>query len=298
MIITEAVHKSNLLYDKDQRSYPEDYFFYCLELIRTKLKNTDKQANIIIGDIPQPEINNLKNIRVAIQVEHTLVLEEANIGKVSSSTKGTIKTSKGNFYWVNIFEDYLNQYDIIIDYSIPNILNIKSCERYNEISKKLINISPVIYDYNAEKNTKSQTLVFHNGSERRNKLLINAKNFEYFQKFAYSKQDILNLFDSSRIILNIHQTDFHHTLEEFRVLPALLRGVIVVSECVPLAEKIPYSEYIIWAEYENLIETVKKVQQNYGYYFDKIFGSESLKNIIEETKQKNLTNLDFLVSLM
>ena len=38
------------------------------------------------------------------------------------------------------------------------------------------------------------------------------------------------LLDSTQILINVHTTAHHHTLEEYRVLPALLRGCVVVSE--------------------------------------------------------------------
>lgn len=298
MIVKEQINNSNLLYDKNQNSYPEDYFFYCLDLIKEKIKNTDKAANILVGKIGDPISNNKKNIKIDLQVEHTLVLKNATIGRVSDCSQGNIKTNSGDYYNVNIHENQYKHVDIIIEYSQPNITNICSCSRYNNLSKKIIYIAPTIYDYNAANINKSQTIVFHNWTPRRNFILNNAKNFDYKVCYAYTKENILHLYDNSKIIVNIHQTDFHHTFEEFRALAALLRGVIVVSEKVPLVEKIPYNQFIVWAEYENLIETTKHIQENYDYYFNKIFGNNSLKLLIERLKSDNVNNLEYLVSLM
>ena len=77
------------------------------------------------------------------------------------------------------------------------------------------------------------------------------------------------------------------TFEELRVLPALLNGVIIISENVPLKEKIPYSEYIIWVEYEKLAETTLEVYNNYLEYYDKIFTQGNLKEILTNMEINN-----------
>ena len=61
------------------------------------------------------------------------------------------------------------------------------------------------------------------------------------------------LLDSTQILINVHTTAHHHTLEEYRVLPALLRGCVVVSEDVPLAREVPYADSIVFAPYERLL---------------------------------------------
>jgi hypothetical protein len=43
----------------------------------------------------------------------------------------------------------------------------------------------------------------------------------------------------------MHQKEQYNTLEEFRVLPALLRGAVIVAEDVPLREVVPYHRYAI-----------------------------------------------------
>jgi len=87
-------------------------------------------------------------------------------------------------------------------------------------------------------------------------------------------KEMRNLLDRTQILLNVHQTPIHHTLEEFRVLPALLRGVVVVSEHVPLPDAIPYSSKIVFASFDNLVDTVKKVSRSYKNWFDKIHSTK------------------------
>jgi hypothetical protein len=103
------------------------------------------------------------------------------------------------------------------------------------------------------------------------------------------------VYKNSKVLVNVHQTDHHHTFEELRVLPALLNGVIVVSEDVPLKEKIPYSDYIVWASYDNIAQTVKDVSNNYEYYFNKIFTNSKLMECIKKMQDLNMKCFDKLL---
>ena len=94
--------------------------------------------------------------------------------------------------------------------------------------------------------------------------------------------------DRTKILLNVHQTDEHDTLEEFRVLPALLRGVVVISEEVPLREKIPYHKYIVWCEYDELKRSAVAVSSDYQAHFDRIHGADSkLPRLIGQMRKRS-----------
>ena len=82
------------------------------------------------------------------------------------------------------------------------------------------------------------------------------------------------MYSSTKIILNIHQTDHHHTFEELRVLPALLSGVIVICEESPLKEHIPYKDYVVWCNYDEIINVTKDVLSNYEKYYELLFSSK------------------------
>ena len=105
-------------------------------------------------------------------------------------------------------------------------------------------------------------------------------------------EKLREIYDFSKILINIHQTDTNHTFEELRVLPALSRGVIIISELSPYIDEIPYWEFIIWSEYDKLCETVLDVIKNYEYYQKKLFNNK-LNDILIKIKKDNefeLTN--------
>ena len=89
-------------------------------------------------------------------------------------------------------------------------------------------------------------------------------------------------------MVNVHQTDHHHTFEELRVLPALLNCVIIISEDVPLKESIPYGEYIIWCTYDEIPAKTLEVINNYTYYFDKLFTNGNIDVILNNINTNNL----------
>ena len=62
---------------------------------------------------------------------------------------------------------------------------------------------------------------------------------------CFEKDKLQTLYKNTKILINIHQTDHHHTFEELRVLPALQCGVLVICEHSPLSNLIPGNDYII-----------------------------------------------------
>jgi len=103
----------------------------------------------------------------------------------------------------------------------------------------------------------------------------------------YSPQEISELYGHIRILINIHQTEAHHTFEELRVLPALLCGAIVISEDSPLRETVPYSKFILWSDMEHIVPFVREVEKNYDKYFDALFSSSDFEQVVEQMHARN-----------
>lgn len=60
------------------------------------------------------------------------------------------------------------------------------------------------------------------------------------------------------------------------MLPALLRGTLVVSEWVPLARVIPYEGAIVWATYDELVATTTATLRDYAAEYRRVHGGEGL----------------------
>ena len=100
------------------------------------------------------------------------------------------------------------------------------------------------------------------------------------------------ILDDTRILINLHQTPSHHTFEELRVLPALLRGIVVIAEVSPLHTSIPYYEYIVWSHINSMATTIRNVSANYNSYYEKFHGPQSkLGELIQTMRDKAKNHL-------
>jgi len=139
------------------------------------------------------------------------------------------------------------------------------------------------------------TLFDAKGNQRRVNILNKLKELEVNNKTitdCFSNKCLLNTYNKAKILINVHQTEHHHTFEELRVLPALLNGVIIISEDVPLKEKIPYSDFIIWCDYDKICEKTLEVSENYEKYYNEIFTNHKLKTILNDMKTNNLESFN------
>ena len=184
--------------------------------------------------------------------------------------------------------------DIIIDYSIPNIINISESKLFDEYVKKTIYISPNLYDKKWEKKERRincLTTFINTHEPRRNYLLneIKKTSIDHINvNNCFEKENLEELYLNTKIILNIHQTEHHHTFEELRVLPALLCGIITICEDSPLKDNIPYNQYIIWVKYEDILDKTIEVLENYDVYYNTIFGGHDNISILNEINYNKL----------
>jgi hypothetical protein len=286
--------------------YNKEYYNYIINLLQDILNNNNFKLNLFI-DQNKKIINNNKNIKIAINFEHTLIKQSGrdwtkNGDIAINSPIGNIIDNEGNNYLVRIHNiNNIENADIIIDYCNANLENIKQCKEYSYLSNKHIYIAPYLYKPYISKNNRNIDILTtfidlrdHLRRQRRRIFLENLKKNK-----IKGHTNINNCFDSNslcsllrrtKIIINIHQTDHHDTFEELRVLPALLNGVIVISEDVPLKEYIPYNDYIIWSKYEDIFNKIREISSNYDFYFDKIFNNN--KNIsLDKLHKYNYENL-------
>lgn len=236
------------------------------------------------------------------QIEHNLVLRggrsidhviEGNVPSLFNDSEKYIVRI------VNLFEYY--KYDYIMEYSLPNIENIKLSNRFDKnFIDKILYLPPLVYDYEVNNQKRKidilTTFMDTINQPRRNQFLdqISQQNMPHINvNSKHDKHELQKLYDDTKIIVNIHQTDHHHTLEEFRILPAITRGVVIISENVPLKQVVPYHEYIIWCNIENVFDTINDVYNNYTEYYDKFFGKDSqLKTIIQDLEDDAFNKID------
>jgi hypothetical protein len=89
------------------------------------------------------------------------------------------------------------------------------------------------------------------------------------------------------ILVNLHQTEHHHTLEELRILPALLQGVLVVSEPSPLIDKVPYSKFVTFASIEEMPAVISRLMDNYEESWANTFTTGEFTKVVAELEESN-----------
>lgn len=229
-----------------------------------------------------------KNIMIHVSDEHNVVLPGGR-HLPPNSRMGRVPTRDGKgFYLVCMnYPVCVETADIVLEYSNLNIQNIRLSGFYNDaFLQKFVYIPAIPLLYKPAKlshplRPMMTTFGYTNPrgdrrteiSEQINALRIKIDNIHYNSLEEYEAR-----LDETQILVNVHQTPHHHTLEEFRVLPALLRGVLIVSEWVPLQDALPFRDYIIFAPYDELVSTAARVYHNYTIYWQLFFGEQSKLN--------------------
>jgi len=297
MLQIEIFNTNTIIYNDNYDNLVKYYYDYVLFLIKENcLNNSISNINIILGNY-YFYFNNCKiTIRIDFNFEHTLVLKDGRDNR--NAPFGNIRVNEHEYYLVRI-QDYetLNRFDIVIDYSKPNIINVGSSNTFQSFYDKMVYISPLIYELYSIKNNRTVELLttfFDTNQPRRHILLTNINEHKLNHiniNNCFDKNELQNLYKNTKILINIHQTDHHHTLEELRVLPALLCGVVVICEESPLKEAVEYSDFLVWTTYENIMDTIQEVQSNYDEYYNKFFGNQKLENVINKMKENNSNSI-------
>jgi hypothetical protein len=270
MIINETINKTNFFYtDEHKSSNLGEYYEYIVRLLKKIFIEEEIHYDVNFG------VNNLKkNINLDFQYEHIIVKNEDK-------------------YKYNIYRyDYLKTLDCVFEYTNTNVHFLSTFNELSDYSKKNIYIPPLIYDdyhiSNFDDRVNDVTTI-HSWTKRRSEFHIKRKHDNISNVF--NKNQIKNLLNTYKVLLNIHQIDEHLSFEELRVLPALSTGILVVSEDVPFKEKVPYYEHIIWCSYEDIEKTLEDVLNNYEYYREKKL--TGLSDTIKKMKNKSEEDIKY-----
>jgi len=265
MIKSKIINNSELFYDtKWNNGNLNEYYQYILNDITLFLTNNNVPYSVNFG------CNNvLKDINLDFQYEHTFIKNEYNNGYSCT---------------VNKFDELI-KLQSVFEYSNANLNHIKTSDYFKENSDVFRYYPPLLYDISNSDNRFKNCLTIHSSTSRRNNIHQKVDMDYYHNVYGvgniYCKNIIKKVMDEYKVLVNIHQTDRYSTLEELRVLPALLTGILVISEDSPYKEHIPISKHIIWSPYDTIVETINNVLENYDFF-----------------RQKYLTNLDLTIKKM
>lgn len=285
------------------------YTAYCVALLRDVLGSDGAAVDLVLGDADVARVEGRRTVRVGLQVEHTLV-KPGGRDSARAEPGAVPLPDGGGTYLVRVADfDTLNACDLVIEYSRANIENLRRSTRFDAFQRRVVCIAPILYppaSLQAASQTSANspaprprsrpaiTLFADTTQPRRARFLADARaaNLPLRNvRRTFDADALAALYRDTRVLVNVHQTDHHHTLEELRVLPALLCGVLVVSEDVPLRETVPYARFIVWAKYGELVATVREVLANEAEYRRAIFDGDGLHTCVAQMRADDVAAL-------
>lgn len=193
--------------------------------------------------------------------------------------------------------------DQIIEYSIPNTINVLQSSCRHLYLKKSHVIAPILSprminnSWQGRDLEKTFTIMSPPRAGDRRSAIV-----DELRRMGLPTTNISGLIggvsarmSSIGILVNLHQTEEHHTLEELRILPALLQGVLVVSEPAPLVEEVPYSKFVIFASPDEMPKVISRVKENYEKIWTETFATGEFTKIVDRLVESNRKTFKELV---
>lgn len=248
---------------------------------------------------PREQVVDPNGVSIHWQVEHSFFASAASATLADKCSSAGWSVVEG-YMLCYLPEQALQYYDIVVEYSMPNIQHVTASAYHSQqFLQRILYIPPIAFVYTPRGNTTCNNNgirdiqflslfsahTYAEGTRRKavmdtlNTMVVNMTTVN--DKFTMD--EVQELFSRSAIVLNIHQSEGSRTIEEFRILPALLMGAVVVSEDGPLLEHIPYRDYVIFSTEADFAATVVNVSSHYEHYYDKIHGPGSgLREVVQE----------------
>lgn len=172
----------------------------------------------------------------------------------------------------------------IIDYSIGN----------NFIYNKSI-VIPFLYYKNYPDIIKNKNICMIGvNTPRREKLFTNLLKIDKTTNNIIGfGEDRDNQVLNYKILVNCHALDDFKIIEEIRINQFVINKIIVITENSINQNKYILKEHSICVDYENIIDTVKDVLNNYDFYYKKLFKNFDINNI--KSYQNNLIKTYFKI---
>lgn len=242
---------------------------------------------------------------ILIQIEQTVVAPGA---QESNAVPGKIPLigQAGNYYARLAGEmKRFREASAIIDYAAVNVKNIKYSDLNRFTQGKHVYIAPLITRHMINESPRRRDILSiltvmskPKAGERRAQIVEDLSRQGLRFKHVENKYRRLDqVYSRAGILLNINQTDYHHTLTELRLLPALSQGVIVISEIVPEIGSVPYSKFIFFARRNELGDVIRRVQDNYHDVWHSIFSTQDFAATMSDIHAQNLEAFRSVIKL-
>lgn len=201
----------------------------------------------------------------------------------------------------DMIKEVLSKNIKVIDYSIENIHLIN---KISPVTNNTIGYLP--YQYEPNEVSKLETFVKHTPKmydiaftgwlSLRRKVIINKLKEKGFKVQLIKSKWGTNrdfMISSAKILLNIHYNESYNIYEAIRCDRWTFAGMMVVSEDSIENEELDISELVIFDKYDNLVDKVTEILNNYDEYHNK-FISNHKEMIVDIKKNRTITDKDFI----
>ena len=131
-------------------------------------------------------------------------------------------------------------------------------------------------------------------SSRRNYIFNEIKKFTDITDLKGWGKERDDLLFKYKILVNIHFDNDYNIFEQIRCNRCIFNNIIVITE-TSLDENYELKDYIIECDYNDIINKVKEVVNNYDYYYNKLFNNfnlENINNLLEKKYNEFITKIN------
>lgn len=237
------------------------YYEYCKTLFLNAISELTFDEELYLVTVDFVEILPPGARYIIVQYEHAIVRKEYP-NQINEIQGYLLNCKESAEYKVRLIgkERYYQNAELIIEYSKPNIKAVKNSELCHIYENKVIYIAPTYLELKPNWNSLDANQIiatmFGNPDIGRRKMFLEKLNIANVGSINLmgNYSDFESLLDRVALLINIHQSGFHNTLEELRILPALACGSGVVSEDSPFLDEVPYKKFVEFGSQEKIIE--------------------------------------------
>ena len=299
--VHETVGESVLTHNPRHTIYVRAYYGYCVALFRTALQRQPRALHLLFGDYPPGE-SMLPLRRIAFQIEHTLVKPGGSDADGAPVSRTLLPGGQGHYLARLLHRPTLAAADLVIDYSEVNRHHLREAGGFDDVLAHTVVIAPLLHEcrFSRDDRDPSALTLFSDANEGRRGRFLAAARANGLPirnlKRCFDSATLQMQYRRTRVLVNVRRSDHHDTIEALRVLPALQSGVIVVSEDGALRDALPYARFIIWANYDELVERAAEVLRDYDTWHARIFGDPELPRVLDAMSIANRDVVDAAIA--
>jgi hypothetical protein len=297
-VTTEPVGASLITWNPCHLIYVRAYYRYCVALFREALRTRTESLHLVFDDYPIRPGTSGPVRRIGFQIEHTLVKPGGGDSDGAPASQTALLHAPGQYLARVLRLDALLRCDRVIDYSQANIAHLAAAGGFETYLQRVTGIAPLLFapDFSADERSCALMTMFSDPDAGRRRQFIDRAHATGLpirnRKRCFDADSLRQALRQCRILVNVRRSDHHDTLEELRVLPALLCGVVVISEIVPRQQDIPYARFIIWSHYDDLVATAASVHADYAHWHARIFSDPELPAVLQAMQEANRMAVD------